>query len=417
VAVPLDHDQPDGPTIDLALARRPATGERRGSIFVNPGGPGASGVEFVQSFSLDTETSAAYDLVGFDPRGVGASTAIGCDNERDVGPLPDFSPDDEAERRALDDDAMSFARDCQASDQTLLPHVTTDQVARDLDLLRQAVGDGELHYLGFSFGTLIGLVYAETFPDRVGHLVLDGVVDPTHDLVDLLTQQALAFEEAFAVLDAACDRRLSCPPGGAAAAHDELLARLERDGPVGEVGTAELEVAGLLALYEDDLWPTYVAGLGEALAGSYGTIEVLSDALTTAVRFGPYAAVECVDGPRPVGAEAWDQFVADVTAVAPRFGPAVANELRTCAYWPVVPGPARGPITAPGAAPVLVIGNTNDPATPLANAEAVAAQLDQAALVVAELDGHTAYSASPCVQALVRAYLLDDVLPAEGTRC
>lgn len=419
VAVPIDHANPAGPAIPIALVRRAATGTRLGSVFVNPGGPGASGVDFVANgFQLDPETARSYDVIGFDPRGVGASSPVACTLDRTAGPLPDWSPDDAAEVAAMDLAAEAFARSCARTDATgLLAHLRTDDVARDLDRLRAAVGDEQLHYIGFSFGTLIGLVYAETFPERVGHLVLDGVVDPEQDLPGLLSSQAVAFEQAFAVLDAACGTRVPCPPGGVAAAHDELMARIERSGPVGQVGPAELDSAALITLYDEGLWPVYTAALTEALAGDFGSIEDLSDTFTQVVPFGAYAGVECTDSPRPADRAAWAAFAAATTALAPRFGPAVANELVTCAWWPEPAGPARGPVTAPGARPILVVGNTNDPATPLANAQAVADHLEAASLVVADIDGHTAYSASPCVRTLVGRYLLADELPPDGARC
>jgi pimeloyl-ACP methyl ester carboxylesterase len=418
VTVPLDHDQPAGPTIDLALIRLEATGERRGSIFVNPGGPGASGVGYVkQGFRLDADTMAAYDLVGFDPRGVGDSSQVGCDLDRSRGPLPDFSPDTPEERRQLDASAEQLARSCAEQDAELLAHLDTGSVARDLDLLRQAVGDDRLHYLGFSFGTLIGLLYADLHPDRVGHMALDGVVDPTASVADLLDQQARAFELAFSRLDDACSDGLTCPPGGIAATYDRLMAELESRGPAGEVGPAELEIATLVALYDDGLWPTYAEALGAAAAGDLGQIELLSDAYNTSIGFTSYAAVVCSDSPRPDGPEGWDRLAADLAASAPRFGAALANELRACAYWPVAAGPARDPVQAAGSAPILVIGTTNDPATPLVNAEVVADHLDQASLVILGADRHTAYSASTCIQRIVRDYFVDDELPPSTVSC
>lgn len=419
VTVPLDYADPGGPAVHIALVRRAATGTRLGSVFVNPGGPGASGVDFVTNgFDLDPDAARSYDVIGFDPRGVGASTTVACTLDRSAGPLPDWSPDDGAEVQAMDAAAEQFARSCAAGDTTgLLAHLRTDDVARDLDRLRAAVGDEQLHYIGFSFGTLIGLVYAQAFPERVGHLVLDGVVDPEQDLPGLLTTQAVAFEQAFAVLDAACGSRVVCPPGGAAGAQDELMARLERDGPVGQVGPTELDAAALITLYDEGLWPVYTSALTDALAGDFGGIEALSDTFTQVVPFGVYAGVECTDSPRPADRAAWAAFAAATTAMAPRFGPAVANELLTCAWWPAPAAPARGPVTAPGARPILVVGNTNDPATPLANAQTVAGHLESASLVVADIDGHTAYSSSSCVRRLVSRYLLDDELPPAGTRC
>ena len=418
VEVPVDHAQPTGDTMSIALVRLPATGERKGSIFVNPGGPGASGVDYVRGgFSFDAATMEIYDLVGFDPRGIGGSDRLECSLDRSSGPMPDFSPDDEAEVAALNDEARSFAESCGSTDSDLLANINTEAVARDLDLARAAVGDDQLHYYGFSYGTLIGQVYADLFGENIGHMVLDGVVDPTQSLSDLLTQQAVAFEESFVVLDEACGRRLSCPDGGVIEIYDRLLADLEASGPIGEVGPAEFEFAALVTLYSERLWPTYVSALEQADGGDLAGIESLSDLFVSGVSFAAYAAVECTDGGRPEGPDAWDRFADELASAAPRFGAAVANELRTCAFWPVEAGDDRAPVQAPGSGPIIVIGNTNDPATPLANARLVAENLDQASLVVVEADRHTAYRGSPCVQALVSSYFVDDVIPPSLTNC
>jgi pimeloyl-ACP methyl ester carboxylesterase len=290
-------------------------------------------------------------------------------------------------------------------------------VARDLDLLRQAVGDDRLHYYGFSFGTLIGLIYADLFAGQVGHLVLDGVVDPTASVTDLLTQQAVAFEASFARLDEACGDGLSCPPGGLGAAYDQVMADLEAGGPVSGVGPAELELASLVTLYDENLWPIYANALAMATSGDLSMVKLLSNALGSTVSFTAYAGVVCSDFPHPEGVEAWDSFVADVVAVAPRFGAAVVNELRTCAFWPIAASPARSPVAATGSGPILVVGTTNDPATPLRNAQVVAEGLDEATLVVLDADRHTAYAASTCVQRLVRDYFVDETVPASNVSC
>jgi pimeloyl-ACP methyl ester carboxylesterase len=418
VEVPVDHDQPDGPTLELALNRWPAAGPAEGSIFVNPGGPGASGIDLVRSgFGLDQATMARYHLVGFDPRGVGASTSLGCEVDRTIGPLPDYSPDDEGEARALDEDARAIARACGQADSLLLANLDTASIAADLDLLRQAVGDEVLHYYGFSYGTLIGLVYADAFPDRIGHLVLDGVVDPTHTLPDLLRQQTSAFDGLFDQMEEACRSQLACPDGGIAAAYDRVMAELESSGPVGQVGPAELENATLLSLYDQSLWSPYARALTAADSGRYDTIEALSDSFTDGVSFTAYAGVECVDSPHPEGADAWDAFAAELAAISPRFGAVVANELRTCAYWPVPPVEAREPVRAVGAPPVVVIGSTNDPATPLENARRVAADLEDGRLVVVDGTFHTSYSSSACVQGLVADYFTDAGPPGAETSC
>lgn len=418
VTVPIDHDQPDGPTLEISLVRLPARGAAQGSIFVNPGGPGGSGVSFVtDGFRLDAESADRYHLVGFDPRGIGSSGSLTCELDRSVGPLPDFSPDNDAERQDLDRQAADFAQLCDDLDASLLPHLDTGAVVRDLDRLRQAVGDAELHYIGFSYGTLIGILYAELFPDRVGHLVLDGVVDPTLSLPDLLAQQTAAFNEAFLIMDAACGDRLDCPAGGIAVNHDLVVDRLETGGPVGEVGSTEAEAAALVVLYNEDLWPRYVQALDRALDGDYSGLEDLSDLFLTGVSFAPYAAVSCTDSPRPTGPGAWDRFATELASDHARFGATIANELRVCAFWPFDAGPSRQAVSAPGAPPILVIGTSNDPATPLANAISVSEALDDGRLIVFEGDRHTAYNASACVRQLVSDYFVDDIAPTTTVTC
>ncbi|MEL7157119.1 MAG: alpha/beta hydrolase, partial [Actinomycetota bacterium] len=270
---------------------------------------------------------------------------------------------------------------------------------------------------GFSYGTLIGLVYAGRFPDQVAHLVLDGVVDPRLSLDGLLDQQAGAFEAAFEIMDAECGTSLTCPPGGLAAAHDRLTARLEADGPVGEFGQTEAEMAALVSLYSDALWPTYADALAAADGGDPSGLERLSDLFLDSISFTSYAAVFCSDGPRPATPEDWEAFARRMADDHPRFGAVVANELRVCAHWPEPPAAPRQAVAAPGAAPALVLGNTNDPATPLANAVAVADALDEAGLVILESNGHTAYRASGCVRDLVGAYFLTDEIPQDTVRC
>ena len=428
VTVPLDYDDPAGPTLDIALVRRPATGDPVGSIFVNPGGPGASGIEFVRNgFRFDSKTEQRYDLIGFDPRGIGQSSPLTCTVDRADAPLADMSPDTTEELARLDREAAEIVAACTGSDGTVLPHLTTLNVARDLDRLRQAVGDDELHYYGLSYGTLLAIRYGQLFPDNVGHLALDGVVDPTADLTDLLRQQAVAFETQFARLDDRCtDAR--CPPDGIAATFDRVHERLESDGPVDGVGTVELVIASLLPAYSPTSFEVYAGSLQEADGGNFTGIETLSDFFVSSISFTAYAAFACADGEPPSGAESWEAFAAELQDLAPRFGAVVANELRVCAFWPPAdPEPAGDPSTAPNGGgvsaeslagldvPILVIGNTGDAATPLENAELVASLLPDAALVVLESDRHTAYHGSSCVQGLVSDYFADVPVPARTT--
>ncbi len=419
VPVPLDYRDPDGPLIEIALVRRPATGNRTGSIFVNPGGPGASGIEFVRGgFRFDDATAERYDVVGFDPRGIGESNPLSCSVDRGESAMADLSPDTAQESTVLDREAAEIVNDCTDSDATLLPHLTTVNVARDLDRLRQAVGDERLHYYGLSYGTLLAVRYGELFPDDVGHMVLDGVVDPNADLPTLLRQQAVAFETTFEQLDDRCGD-VRCPPDGITATFDRVLDRLEADGPVGDVGSSELIVASLLPAYSPSVLPAYAVSLEQADNGTYAAIEMLSDFFVEAVSFTAYAAFACADGRPPEGTDAWDRFAAELDEAAPRFGAVVANELRVCALWPAPVEEVTdvSTDTLQGVSvPILVIGNTGDAATPLENAELVATLLPESRLVVVDSTRHTAYNGSACVRQLVADYFADQTL-ADSSRC
>lgn len=422
VAVPLDHARPDGPTIDLGLVRVPAVDADgsgvRGSVFINPGGPGGSGVAYVRGgFRLDDDTMDDYHLVGFDPRGVGTSAPLRCGPEPDDGPGVDLSPDDPTERAALDGAARALAERCQRLDGDLLPHLSTDSVVDDLDLLRQAVGDGELHYLGQSYGTLIGLRYADRYGDRVGHLVLDGVVDPTMTLPQLLAQQAGGFDRVFEAMDRACGTAFPCPDGGVIATRDRLMDRLERDGPIGDIGPAELDIATLLALYSESLWPGFAAALSEAEAGHTDGLRSLNELYARSADPAAYNGVVCSDTPVPVGPEAWDDLVEDLVARSERFGAALGNEVRACAHWPVRAAAAPDPVTADGSGPILLLSTTGDAPTPLVNAIDVAAALDGAGLVTVEDDGHTAYGRNFCVDRIVADYFATGAVPPAVHRC
>ena len=428
VAVPADHDDPGGSTIGIELVRVEATGDHTvGTIFVNPGGPGASGVAFVRGgFRLDATTMERYHLVGFDPRGVGGSSPLPCPTDRSAAPLADLSPDSSTEASALDAEARAVGRRCADAAPQRLALIGTDSVVADVDLLRAAVGDERLHYYGFSYGSLIGLHYAERHPDRVGRLVLDGVVDPTLGLTGLLRQQATAFEQTFLRIDAACGSELTCPDGGLVAGFDRVRAELEASGPIDGIGVAEFELATLVAMYNRALWSVYATALGQAdgtggggrdLAGIARLYRILSDGAD----YAAYVAVSCYDSPHPTGSVAWDTFASELAAVAPRFGAAVANEIRACAHWPVAgaqPGVGSvGPITAPGADPILVIGNTGDPATPPTNARTVAGMLDAAALLIVEAEGHTAYGANDCVIDVVARHFADGSPAGSNLSC
>lgn len=412
LAVPLDWNDVGGPTIDLAVTRIPARGDDPiGAIATNPGGPGASGNTFIGGGVFSDDLTERFDTLSWDPRGVGGSAPLHCDQAAiDEFVRLDTEPDTPAEAAALDEGATAVAQSCEAGSGDLLPHVGTASVARDLEAIRRAYGR-PMAYVGFSYGTSIGLQHLRLFPGTMLGVVLDGVVDPTDTQTDLLRGQAAAFES---ILDEVLQS------AGAADDYDRLAAQLEQaplDADGEDVGPGDLATAALYALYDESLHRSLVRALDAAEEGDGGPILDLADAYRSVAGFGLYQAVSCTDSVNPTGSAAWTAFAEELAALAPRTGAAVANEMRPCAFWPVPPDPVVGPVAAEGSGPVLVIGTTGDPATPVAQAEAVAEMLADGHLVVFDGAGHTAYFSSACVQEIVAGYLLDGEVPADGTRC
>jgi pimeloyl-ACP methyl ester carboxylesterase len=437
VEVPVDYATPGGATIKLAVNRlRARGGDRIGSLLVNPGGPGASGIDYARA--ADSIVSGAvrrhYDIVGFDPRGVGRSAPIRCldDGQTDAFIEADASPDSADEESRLVELSQQFAQRCAAKNGDLLGHVGTEDAARDLDVLRAVLGDRTLNLLGKSYGTYLGAVYAELFPEKVGRLVLDGVVDPAADTAVMARAQAVGFETALGAFVDDCLRRRSCPlTGGRAAALaqvSDVLDRADRSPlkasrPLGQ----SLTLLGIAyAMYEKGLWEILREALSEARKGRGDLLLLLADSYTDRGRKGHYTtntndviyAVNCLDRPETSDTAVVRARAAELSRVAPRFGAFVAWGSLPCGYWSV---PAQGrpaPVHAAGAAPILVVGTTRDPTTPYAFARNLARELDSARLLTYDGDGHTAYrQGSGCIDKEVDRYLLDGRLPREGIRC
>ncbi|MFB9677048.1 alpha/beta hydrolase [Streptosporangium vulgare] len=436
--VPLDHAKPDGEKIELSVIRLPASGDRIGSILLNPGGPGASGVKYARS--ARTAVSAAvrdrFDVVGFDPRGVGESAPVRClsTSELDTYVGLDSSPDSPGEITMLEEGSRRFASGCQARSGRLLPHVGTADAARDMDLLRAAVGDSRLTYLGKSYGTQLGAAYADLFPSHVRALVLDGAVDPSLGPLELNTAQARGFEVALDAFLGDCLTATDCPfSGSVSSARAEIAALLRRADAApltnrtgdGRTVTEAWTTLGLITpLYDRQAWPVLRQALGQALKGDGTTLLRLADLLIDREPNGEYTnqtesnlAVNCVDVPYPRDSAAYATAARESAKDAPLFGAYVMWSSLPCAYWPAKGGP-RAKIDAPGAPPIMVVGTERDPATPYEWSEALASQLSSGVLVGFDGDGHTAYlTGSTCVDRLVDDYLIDLTVPKDGTRC
>jgi pimeloyl-ACP methyl ester carboxylesterase len=421
LAVPIDHDDPDGATLDLAVVRVPASGgddDRLGVIAVNPGGPGGSGVDLLLSgFALPDDLAERFDLVSWDPRGVGASEPVRCGGEPlDRWITTDPSPDDAAEMDDLEAAARALAEECGAVDGDLLDHLSTTDTVEDLDLLRAALGEEQLSYLGLSYGTFIGQLYLDAHPDRVRAMVLDGVVDSAADLAAMAEAQAGGFEDALGRFDAWCGE-VGCP-ADPIETFEALSVEVEEqpvESSLGPVGPAELQIGTAAALYSSDAWPLLADALDQAASGDATQLADLAFGYYASAHFPAYAAVICSDF-RPPDLAGFHEL-ADHLATYEHFGIGLAYELLPCAFWPAPAIREPAGVEAPRGAPtVLLVGSVGDAATPITGARAVAERLDGRLLEV-DSDSHTAFSGNGCVQDWATAYFVDGDLPPPGTGC
>jgi len=431
LVVPLDYDDAGGRTIEIAVARLPARDpdKRIGILLTNPGGPGAGGISFARAWSsiIEDDIRDRFDIVAFDPRGTGDSVPVECDDYLVDLYGVDQSPDSSAEYDTLLSLARDYAAACRATYGDLLDHLGTANVARDMDRIRQALGEETLNYVGYSYGTRIGAVYADLFPGRVRAFVLDGAIDNSLSNDEAALQQAAGFDLALGNFLAECERR-DCDlaeDGDPYAAVTGILAAAElapipapsasRDARPGEV------ILGIVAaLYDERSWSLLASALAEARDGDASSLVTLADSYLTLSSTAVLMAVNCSDEDLP--AEPVDTFaeyqreLPRLAQVSPTFGPTMAVD--SCPFWTSVPDPVGIP-DAVGAPPILVIGTTGDPATPYEWAEALADQLASGVLIRHEGEGHTVYAGggSSCVDELVDAFLIALDTPASGVTC
>jgi pimeloyl-ACP methyl ester carboxylesterase len=440
--VPFDYQRPAWRRFSLPVIRLRAAGPgtRIGSLVVNPGGPGGSGVQYAQQArsQVSAAVRARFDVVGFDPRGVGGSIpAVHCLSDAQLDRFfgtPD-TPGSAAQLAVVVSESKLFARGCEKQSGALLPYVSTANAARDMDVLRAALGDAKLTYLGKSYGTYLGTWYAQLFPSHVRALVLDGAVDPEEPSLEENLVQAQGFQVALRSFVADCLRRSGCPfPRGetvtAAIARVQSMINQAGAKPLqsqihGQPGNSALLLAGVAsALYSKSFWPYLRLGLTTAFQGNGSVLVALADALVERDRSGHYSnltsaelAVDCIDRPWPRNLAAWQTAAASAARAAPMFGQAIMWGSLPCAYWPVRPVP-QVRLRGAGAPPILVVGNTRDPATPFRWAKALAGDLKSGVLLARNGDGHTAYMmGSSCINAAVDKYLISLVPPRNGTLC
>ncbi|MFJ5264066.1 alpha/beta hydrolase [Streptomyces sp. NPDC088387] len=431
--VPLDWAKPDGSTIDLALIRAAAQGDDRiGSLLFNFGGPGGSGVSSMPSYaSTVSALHERYDLVSWDPRGVGASEGVRCRDDKAIQAAEasvDATPDTPAEEQAYLKDATAFGEGCEKSAGPLLAHVSTTDTARDMDLMRQVLGDDKMHYFGISYGTELGGVYAHLFPKNVGRLILDAVVDPAADTVGHAKNQTRGFQRA---LNDYLDSTGEDPKEGTARIAD-LLERIDAEPLSTSTSrklTQSLAITGIvLPLYSESGWPSLTSALASAEEGDGSELLALADGYNERDAAGNYGTtthsqrvISCLDDKqRPTVAET-KKLLPEFERISPVFGQFLGwDTAGWCHDWPVAGQHDTPEVSAPGAAPILVVGNTGDPATPVEGAREMADELGKGVGVVLTWkgEGHGAYgSGSDCVDSAVNAYLLDGRAPKDGTVC
>ncbi|MGD0882125.1 MAG: alpha/beta hydrolase [Acidimicrobiales bacterium] len=443
MTVPLDYSHPDGATIQIALARHPAEipSERIGSLVINPGGPGGSGID-----DLANELSVMpgglldrFDIVSFDPRGVERSSPVSCSPPAPAGgsggvsagtgsgPLIDPAPTTPAAQKALLANDRAFAAQCEAASGDILPFVGTVDAARDLDAIRQALGDAKLTYIGHSYGTLLGAVYASLFPTHVRAMVLDGPIDPSLTTEQYVTDQAQSYESELQSFFAWCATSTSCPWRPSGDPTQALLALIQqsRTTPLsassqGAAGPGEIYNALLAGLESQSSWPTLGAALAAAAQGDGTAATSMSGRYETGGSTNgadAEQAIDCLDHPVDRNPADYPALAAQAGLSAPVFGPLLTWGLLGCATWPALPTRAPAPASDTGAPPILVVGTTGDPVTPFAWAVSLARQLTGAVLLSWQGQSHVAYFYSPCVRSAYQAYLIGGVLPAPGSVC
>jgi pimeloyl-ACP methyl ester carboxylesterase len=446
VEVPLDWADPGGATIEIAIMRHSAIGVALGSLLMNPGGPGGSGYDYVRDYApylVSPDVLEQFDLIGFDPRGVNHSNAVTCytdaaDRDEYLYGTYDAAYGTQAWVDELTEREKAYAAACEENTGPLLAHIDAGSVARDMDVIRAVLGDEKINYLGYSYGTYLGTVYAELFPEKVGKMVLDGAIDPTVSDLDALATQMGGFESALRAYMADCQAG-SCPFSGdvdaGMAQVRELLDGVDAkhlvasDGRVLDSATVGTGIAE--DLYSDSLWPDLTDMFRDLLAGGADAAFSSADDYNGRNSDGTYqdnsndvySAVTCAEG--DLGTDSTDTL-GDIPVLqqkAPTIGDYFGYDDTfvldaLCSNWPYPVADLPTEFDAAGAAPIIVIGTSNDPATPYANAVSLSTQLSSGVLISYEGEGHTIYAQGvPCVDNAVDAYFIDGTVPASDPMC
>lgn len=435
VTVPLDYSHPQATTIQIAVERHPAEvpSQRIGSLVINPGGPGGSGINDLPN-ELGVLTSGLlddFDIVSFDPRGVQRSAPVACGSNgapaATNSALPDPAPTTADAQQALLSNAEDYATQCDEDSGTVLPYVGTVDTARDLDRIRAALGDAQLTFIGHSYGTLLGATYAQMFPTHVRAMVLDAAIDPAMDTAQYTIDQAKSLEAVLDDFLSSCQGSSSCPWRITGDPTSALLALIDqsRRQPIPaangrSAGPGEIYDALLSGLYSQSSWPSLAGALGAAAAGDSSAVLAMSDGYRQNGSTNGSDAAEaifCLDHPVSLDTSTYPAFASLVGASAPVFGPLLAWGVLGCAVWPAPPTRTPAPTVASGSAPILVTGATKDPVTPYQWAVNLAHELQHGYLLTWQGEDHVSYYYSNCVRSIDQTYLISGALPAPGMVC
>jgi pimeloyl-ACP methyl ester carboxylesterase len=437
LTVPVDWAEPGGDTLQIAVLRQPAEGAGIGSLLLNPGGPGVGGAGWVKAAAgtFGKSLQSSYDLVGWDPRGTGQSAPARCLDDKALDDLysTDATPDDADEVQKLVQESTVFARACAERTGPAFAHLDTISTTKDMDVLRAALGDAVLNYYGASYGTYYGAWYAQEFPWRVGRLVLDGAVDPSLSSGAYSQGQAMGFARAVRSYVKDCLANDGCPLRGTVDdAYAQLRGLLEaadatplRTASGRELTQSQMATGLARGMYEQAFWPTISRGVAQALRGDGTTLLALSDDYLERDAKGHYGQsltsynpIYCLDHPETRSIDEISAQARELGRQYPPLGDFIGWGALSCKVWPV-PGvvPAQK-LTAQGAAPILVVGTTDDPATPYEWAQALAGQLSSGRLLTRTGQGHVGYrQGNSCIDRAVEKYLVQGSVPSEGTVC
>ena len=433
--VPYDYDNPDIGSFKLFLIRKSASDQanRVGSLLVNPGGPGFGGSSVAKDaqFYFSAELLDRFDIVGWDPRGTGkTSPAIDCIDQYDEYFGMDSPPDTPQEKQAIVDASQKFNDQCVKKSGEILPYISTRSSAQDMDSIRRALGEEKISYFGFSYGSELGATWVTMFPKTVRAAVLDGASDPNSTSLDQGLAQAKGFEMQLDAFLADCSARITCAfnsNGDSAKALDKLLVTVDA-APLVVASDRTPVTQGVMftalaqAMYSDALWSQLERALADAVVGDGSGLLALYDEYYQRKPNGTYGneleafiSISCLDDPGPIGIEAVDAQIPIFTKAAKRFGPGFGYGY-SCALWPVKQA-KRVVVTGKGAGPVIVIGTTGDPATPIESSRNAAKALESGIFLTVKAEQHTGYGVNTCIVETVDAYLIDLVVPKNGKVC